>query len=462
MSPRSRRDVLAALGASTAALAGCSSDSTDTTTTPTQTRNTETPPTESTPATQTTTTTTSSPTTTSDATSMPRTGPPTAGVDSLEDSIPAFMREWDIPGGTVAVIDDGQLVFARGYGLADRNDDEAVRPDSLFRIGSLSKPITGLSTLGLVERGDLALEDRMADHLSDLLPEDGPADQRVSEITVRNLLRHTAGWDKNEIGFDPMFAPETVARERGTEPPASAETTARFALGQSLGYDPGTEYQYENVGYCLLGRVIEAATDRSYESHVQDALLDPLGASRMQVGATRRAGRLDDEVRYHGHQTVESPFPNEGDVPRPYAAAHLPANDADGGWVGSVVDLLRIARGLSDGDETTEILAPDSIETMTQRPDIDLWAGARQYYGMGWYVVPGEDGPAVWHNGSLPGSYGFMLYDTAETRGVATLYNTRAPDDEFRQFNVAAQQTLLNAAEAVDDWPDRDLFGQFE
>jgi hypothetical protein len=166
-------------------------------------------------------------------------------------------------------------------------------------------------------------------------------------------------------------------------------------------------------------------------------------------------------VRYYGHGTVESPFPDAGQVPRPYGAAHLPANDADGGWVGSVVDLLRIARALGNG-EGGEILSPESFRTMTRRPDVDAWSGANQYYGAGWYVIPGAGGPSLWHNGSLPGSYGFLLYDTAEERGVAALYNSRAPDTQFRQFNVAAQRTLLNAVGSVESWPDRGLFGEFD
>jgi CubicO group peptidase (beta-lactamase class C family) len=87
-----------------------------------------------------------------------------------------------------------------------------------------------------------------------------------------------------------MFAPEAVAAEQGAEPPADAEKTARFALGQPLGYDPGTEFQYENVGYCLLGRVIEAATGTGYESHVRESLLGPLSATQMRIGATRQSG----------------------------------------------------------------------------------------------------------------------------------------------------------------------------
>lgn len=455
MPSRSRRALLAALGASTAALAGCNTDSTRPRTR-TGTRTTETATSEPIPA-----RTTTQSTTTPRPSSMPRTGPSTAGVDAFEDAIPEFMREWDIPGATVAVIDGGRLVFARGYGLADRDGEDPVRPESLFRVGSISKPISALSTLELVENGDLGLDDGLTDLLSALLPADGLGDPRMSEITVQHLLRHTAGLDSGEIGFDPMFAPEAVALERDAEPPASAETTARFALEQPLGYDPGTGFKYENVGYCLLGRVIEAATDRDYESHVQDAVLDPVGASRMRVGATRREGRLPDEVRYHGHRTVESPFPDTGQVPRPYAAAHLPANDADGGWVGSVVDLLRIARGLGDTGEN-DIPSADSFRTMTRRPAVDAWNGSNQYYGAGWYVIPGEEGPSLWHNGSLPGSYGFLLYDTADNRGVAMLCNSRAPDSEFRQFNVAAQRRLLNAAGAVEEWPDRDLFGEFE
>lgn len=440
----SRRKVLAALGASVAGLAGCSASSSATTTTP----KTTTPE-----------TTTLTPTTPAE---IPTTGPPLAGVEAFEDAVPLFLRQWNIPGASVAVAKDGRLVFTRGYGLADKQCETPVQPASLFRIGSISKPVTAVATLDLVERGQLALDDSVFEILDQFLPDDGPTDHRLTETTVRQHLRQTAGWDNAEIGFDPMFAPIRVAETEGVEPPASADTTVRFLTDQQLGYDPGTGYKYANIGYCVLGRIIEAVTDTDYESHVCENIFSPLGISRMEIGATRLGGRLEDEVRYYGHETVESPFPREGQVPRPYGAAHLSANDADGGWVGSAIDLLRFVRGVDRRPGTRDVLTAETLDQMTARPNVPKWDGAQQFYGMGWVVIPnGETAPSLWHDGSLPGSYGFLSHSGSDDLTIAALFNSRSPDRQFQTFIVEAQQMLLEALRNVSTWPDRDLFDQF-
>lgn len=463
MSRPSRRKVLAALGTSLAGLAGCVASSSDTTTTTTR-------PAESESTTITTTTltpTTTRPTETAELATttpaeIPTTGPPTAGVEAFDDAVPDFLRQWNIPGASVAVAKEGRLVFTRGYGLADKQRETPVQPDSLCRIGSLAKPVTAVATLDLVERGQLALDDAVFEILDQFLPDDNSTDQRLAETTVRQHLRHTAGWDVAEIGFDPMFAPVRVAEAEGVTPPASADTTVRFLADQQLGYEPGTSFKYANIGYCVLGRVIEAVTSTDYESYVSENILHELGISRMEIGATRLDGRLEDEVRYYGHETVESPFPGAGQVPRPYGAAHLPANDADGGWVGSAIDLLRFVRGVDRRPGTQDVINTETLDQMTARPDIPNWDGAQQFYGMGWYVIPNSEGiPSLWHNGSLPGSYGFLMHVGSNDVTVAALFNSRSPDRQFQTFNVQAQQMLLGALENVSTWPERDLFDQF-
>lgn len=435
----SRRAFLAALSGSVVGLAGCTSDGTDTTTS---------------------TATESKTAATSD---MSTTGPPLAGVEAFEDAVPSFLREWNIPGASIAVTKDARLVFARGYGLGDKRRETPVEPDSRFRIGSLSKPLTAVATLDLVERGKLSLDDSVFEILDGFLPEDGPADPRLTETTVREHLRHTAGWDSAEIGFDPSFAPVRVAEAEGVEPPAGADATVRFLARQRLGSEPGSRFNYANVGYTVLSRVIEAVTGREYETHVRESVLGDLGASRMEVGTTRLEGRLEDEVRYYGHQTVESPYSGEAEVPRPYGGFHLPALDGAGGWVGSTINLLRFVRGVEYRSGTTNVLDTGTLSRMTARPDVPSWDGEQQFYGMGWYVIPGDETAAtLWHNGSLPGSYGFVVHLGSEDLTLAALFNSRSTDGQFQTFIAKAQQMLFDALGSVSAWPDRDLFSRFD
>jgi len=457
MTRRSRRSVLAALTASTAALAGCSGTDDDDATAPPEST------VEPTTTRPTTTVGTATPAETTTATddSLPTTGPPLAGAEAFEDAVPALMREWELPGGSVAVAKGDRLVFARGYGYADRETDRPVRPEALFRVASISKPITAVAVLDLLERGELALDDRAFDILDHLVPDGGPADDRALDVTVGQLLRHTGGWSNRELGYDPMFETTRIARELGVEPPADAEQIVRHTLGQPLSFAPGTGFAYSNFGYCVLGRVVEAVTGDDYERHVADAVLDGAGISRMQIGATRRSNLADGEVRYYGHRTVDSVFPDAGEVPSPYGTGVIEANDANGGWIGSGVDLLRFLTALDGRGSAGPLLDGSTRETLATRPEIDRWRGTSQYYGTGWYVIPGDGArPSLWHNGSLPGSYGYLVRLAEYDLTLVALFNSR-PREGFREFNRAAQQTLNRAAVSVSDWPERDLFGSF-
>ncbi|WP_167880082.1 serine hydrolase domain-containing protein [Halorhabdus rudnickae] len=448
----SRRSILASLGAVLTGFAGCSNADTPTTISD-ATTTTEPTARPTTPGDVSTTGET-----TKSSRDLPTTGQP-GDVEAFDEVLPALLKQWEIPGATVAVMDDERLAFTRGYGTVGPDSDEPVRPNAYFRIGSLSKPITAVATLDLVEKGKLALSDRAFEIRSDLLPEEGPADPRVEEITVRQLLSHTAGWSNATVGFDPVFAPIQVAEAQGSKAPASAEVTVEFMLTQDLGYDPGTDFQYANVGYCVLGRIIEGVTGEDYETHVREAVLEPLGADELAIGATRKENLRKGEVRYLSHATVQSPFPGEGAVPRPYGAGVLgEALDADGGWVGSAPDLLRFVRGVDGLDGAPDILEAETRETMLARPDVSHWEGTDQYYGLGWFVDRPGDGTVLWHNGSLPGSYAFLAHDRNESLTLLALFNGRSPDQVFGQFNVAAQRTLLRAMGEVDSWPDRDRF----
>ena len=130
--------------------------------------------------------------------------PKLAAYDEL---MTAFMREHQPPGAALAVTYHGRLVYARGFGHADLERHEPVRPGSLFRIASLSKPFTATAVLHLVEQGKLKLDERVLPilKLEPHLERGARLDPRWHEITVRHCLQHTGGWDRDK-SFDPMSA----------------------------------------------------------------------------------------------------------------------------------------------------------------------------------------------------------------------------------------------------------------
>jgi len=233
---------------------------------------------------------------------VPVTGAAVPGMASYDQAIPELMRKYAIPGGAVAVLRDGKLIYARGFGYADVESKTQVQPDALFRIASVSKPITSAAIMTLVEDGKLRLDDRVAPLIAHLAPAPGAAvDPRWEQITIRHLLNHTGGWDraKPNGGFDPMFRPAIAAAAVNAPAPASAETIIRYMKGMPLDFNPGEKFVYSNFGYAILGRVIERLSGMPDVEYVRARVLQPVGAHRTRSGKTRMRDALAGEVKYY-------------------------------------------------------------------------------------------------------------------------------------------------------------------
>src|SRR5882724_7834059 len=193
-------------------------------------------------------------------TAAPGTGSSFSPFVAFDREIQKFMQVRNIPGGALAVLKDGRLVYTRGYGWADRENKVPVKPTSLFRIASISKPFTAVAVLKLVETAKLDLKACLFELLdlgAEVLPAPGgKLDERWKQITVRHLLNHTGGWDRDK-SFDPMFRPREIATAFGLPSPPAPRVIIRYMLGKPLDFDPPTHYAYSNFGFCVLGRVIE-------------------------------------------------------------------------------------------------------------------------------------------------------------------------------------------------------------
>ncbi len=385
------------------------------------------------------------------------TGLDVPGMESYDRLVRQFMAKWRLPGGAVAVLKDGRLVLARGYGLADVAGKRPVEPGSLFRLASISKPITAVALLRLVEQRRLDLDAKVFDVLPRFEPKHDP---RMREVTVRQLLRHTAGWDR-EKSFDPMFRSYLVAEEVGVEPPATSEAVIRYMLKRPLDFDPGERFAYSNFGYCLLGRVIEATTGMGYEESVRELVLAPCGIRHMRLGRTRPRERANGEVMYYdveSNEPTRSVFPDEaGEVAWPDGGFHLEAMDAHGGWIGSAPELMRFVAALERPNEEA-LLTPESLALMTSRPPEPVTQTEPAYYGLGWMIRSLDGGGRHWwHTGSLPGTL-TLLVRTHQHISWAALFNSRPNDDPAADFRLELDQLMHQAAAEVTVWPDDDLF----
>ena len=398
---------------------------------------------------------------------IPITGAAVPGMASYDEAIAALMRKHAIPGGAVAVLRDGKLIYARGFGYADVENETPVQPDALFRIASVSKPITGVAIMKLVEEGRLALDDRVAPLIADLTPAPGATvDPRWEQITIRQLLNHTAGWDRDKPngGFDPMFRPAIAAAAVNAPAPASAETVIRYMKGMPLDFNPGERHVYSNFGYAILGRVIERLSGMPYEEYVRARVLQPVGADRTRLGRTRMGDALADEVKYYlpgepgmgmTAPLVPSVFPGGGTVPVNYGGYYVEAMDSHGGWVSSTVDLLRFLGGVDGRANRPDILSAALVTEMTSN-GAALCGGACQYAG-GWLVRPTQGDANWWHGGSLPGTTSILVRSYHNFSWVA-LFNARSVTGTFDGELDAA---LWDALAKVTSFPAHDLFSTF-
>jgi CubicO group peptidase (beta-lactamase class C family) len=365
-------------------------------------------------------------------------------IPSFDDAMEAQLRDYGIPGGALAVAKDGRLVHAKGYGYADVDAKTPVEGASLFRIASISKPITAVAILKLAQDGRLDL-DAKAFTLLDIDLE--KADPRLVDITIRHLLHHTGGWDREKSG-DPMFRPFDIASELGVPLPPDPAAIIRFMIRRPLDADPGTTHVYSNFGYCVLGRVIEKITGERYEDHVRKAILAPMGITAMRLGRTLLEQRAPGEVRYYPENgTLARPVfesLKSKKLPLPYGGFCLEAMDAHGGWLASAPDLVRFATSID------KILDEKSRALMVERPA--TLPSTPAYYACGWMVRPvGRGKMNLWHNGSLPGT-STLLVIRNDGLVWAALFNDRSRGEG--KIDAA----LHKAADGVAEWPSGDLF----
>ena len=388
-------------------------------------------------------------------------------MGSYDENIPVLMRKYAIPGGAVAVLRDGKLIYARGFGYADVENKTSVQPDALFRIASVSKSITAVAVMKMVEEGKLKLDDRVAPYIAHLTPAPGATvDPRWEQITIRQLLNHTGGWDRDKPngGFDPMFRPAIAAGAVNAPAPASAETIIRYMKGMPFDFNPGEKHVYSNFGYAILGRVIERASGMRYEEYVRARVLQPVGADRTRQGKTRMSDALADEVKYYlpgepglgmTAPRVPSVFPGEGTVPLNYGGYYVDAMDASGAWVSSAVDLLRFMAGVDGRANRPDILSAALVAEMTSNGPAVCASGAC-YYAFGWLVRPTQGDATWWHTGSLPGTTSILVRSYHDFSWVA-LFNARIEPGFTSELDAA----LWDALARVTSFPTHDLFSTF-
>ncbi len=368
---------------------------------------------------------------------------------NFDTAMAGLLSRYNVPGGQLAITYQGRLVYNRGFGYADRTTSAPVQPESVFRLASVSKTITSVAIMYLVEKGLLHLGDTVFGSRGILNDPEyrNILDTRVFNIKVRNLLNHCGGWNR-EISGDPISRSYSIAVDMGVTPPAGSVTTIAYVLSrQSLDFNPGTQWQYSNLGFSILGRIIEKITGQSYENYVRNTIMLPLGAD-IHRGFNLQSGKLPNEVTYYdypGAPYVRSIYDNTTLVPAPYGFFNIEGIDAEGGWVASAVELCKFLGAIDKFPSRPDILLSRTIDTMV-RP-FPVYPS----YAKGWFV---NSYGTWWHSGSLPGTTTYISRN-AYQMNWAILLNSR-PLNSGPLAN-ATQLLFWNVMPTITKWPDNDL-----
>lgn len=287
------------------------------------------------------------------------------------------MMEADgVPGVSIAVVDGGRLVWSGAYGWADIESRVRMTVRTVNRAESISKPVTAVGVMTLVERGLVGLDDRIVDHVARWAFPDGGAEAR--EITVRQLLNHTAGVTPGSVGVH--YPPESDA------PTLDGNLTEEFGLV----HPPGSAFLYSNVGFNLLELLVEEVTGEDFAVYMEREVLEPLG-----MGSSS----------FVWSDQLATPVPVGYDLDGRPVPVYVYPEKASGGLLASVEDLARfVASGQTRMRDQpgTSLLDVDSLEEM-YAPTVEvggLFGFVAESYGLGYFVETLSDGRrAVWHGG---------------------------------------------------------------
>jgi len=366
----------------------------------------------------------------------------------VEKTVNAFLRKWSIEGASIAIAKDGKLVFAHGFGYSDTTSRIETQPYSQFRIASISKLVTAIGVMKLREEGKLSLTDSVfgpGGILND--PFFGvPKDKRVYRINVAELLSHEAGWTQRY--GDQMFMPLVVAEKMHVKPPVDTKTIVKFALEKNLHYTPGSGKAYSNLGYSILGLVIEKVSGMAYEDFCRQTILEPLGILDMKIAGNLPSEKAPFEVTYYEPADVvlkPSIYGTGELVPPSYGGNDIRALGAAGAWVATAPDLMRLLLAVDGFKTRPDILSDESIRFMTDNEN--------GYAPVGWKATV-MDG-TWWRTGSFPGSAGMMKRQSDGISWVVLFNSSAWNGPEIYSY---INNMMSRAISKIDLWPDYDLF----
>lgn len=289
-------------------------------------------------------------------------------LSKMDGEIERFIGRWNIKGLSLAVTRNDSLLYAKGYGWADKEKGEEMTPTKIMRLASASKLVTAIAIMRLVEEGKLKLDSKVFGQkgiLNDTAYSNAIKDPRLFDITVDNLLQHKGGFGMG--AGDPMFNTKDIISSKHLDAPPTNEELTQIVLGRKIAFTPGQGFRYSNFGYMLLSLVIERVTGKSYWDFVTEEVLHPAGCYGFRPATNYYAERNENEVRYYGPDTVQVEEYNGSGrmVERVYGGSNVNGLLGAGGWCASASDLARLVAATDKYPHVSNIISNESIDSLT-------------------------------------------------------------------------------------------------
>jgi len=323
-------------------------------------------------------------------------------ADLLDPMMPQWLADSGVPGAAAALVVDGEVAWAQGYGLADRDRNVPVTADTVFQVASISKSVTAWGVMRLVERGILDLDAPVEAYLTRWhLP---PSDYDASGVTIRRLLSHTAGLS---VGGYPGYVPDLPlpSLEQSLDGLNGGAGAVRIAM------EPGARWSYSGGGYTLLQLVVEEVTGEAFSAYMQREVLDPLGMAHSSF-EWRADLRPETAVAY---AESGSALPNFLFTEQAAAGLYTTAHDL-------ALFVAAVMPGPNGEPAGRGVLSPDTL-TLMLTPAVQL-SDQGEAWGLGYILLALTDGSVrIGHGGSNAGWQAYFAAVPARGEGIVVLTN---------------------------------------
>jgi CubicO group peptidase (beta-lactamase class C family) len=307
-------------------------------------------------------------------------------ADDVDDLVTAHMRSRHIPGLSLVVVREGKVIKASAYGLANVETNTAATPDTVYKIGSISKPFIAAGILLLVEAGKLRLDDKAAPYLRG-------APQTWNDISIRHLLSHTSGLIEDPPGFTPfqLRADQDVIASLYDKP---------------LLFPPGENWSYSNAGYFVLGEIISRVSEQPWSTFVAERVFTPALMTRTRT--TTSTDLVSGRASGYYYRWADERWEN---------APNWIALRPSGAFLSTALDLARWDVALD-----SDAVLNHSLRELMWTP-VKLNNGRNARCGLGWFVDSWRGHKRVHHDGQLPGFHADYERFVDDRLSVIVLFN---------------------------------------